>query len=222
MQVQNINSTSFNGGYKFIRMPKGTREELPDIIKKGKTIYENFEGKQSNVFMVTKDCFHDIVAAFVLKHNLNCKYYPDVKPEMNFKLGHPEKASEVIKNMTPVNIEFNDKLLTQIRTREINTKSNDYIRNILKALCIDETQCKTKMKKGAKIIDDNNGKNRVIISPPNELGIHYVRLEPKISTSDSAARRLAMTSSGEILKEFSVDNAMQFLKRFNDTLLNTN
>lgn len=200
MQIQNTDLTAFNGGYKFIRMPKTAREELPAIISKGKTIYENFEGKKGNVFMVTKAQFHDIVAAFIKKYKLNYRYYPEVKSEMAFKMGHPEKVSEIIKDMKPVEIVYSDKLEARMAHREqkqiVYKKSPVYTKMILSALKFDGNTEDVKTKNGVKIIMSKSGRQRIYISPPTREGVHYVRVEDLVSTPDSCTKRYRFASDG--------------------------
>ena len=92
MHIQTNYDTNFKGGYKFIRMPKAAREELNTLIPKGKTIYDGFEGKKTNVFLVTRNRYHNIVANFIKNHNLNYRYYPKVRAEFDFKLTDVNKV----------------------------------------------------------------------------------------------------------------------------------
>lgn len=224
MQIQNNNSTSFGYGYKFIRMPKEAREELPNIIQKGKTIYNQFEGKKNNSFLITKEHFHDIVAAFIRKHNLNYRFYPQVKPEMDFKLGHPEKVSEIIKDMQPAKINYTKELEQRMAERAVKQaiceKSPGYTKNISKTLGMELDLSTLKSKNGAKILDDKNKRNRIIISPPDKNDLHYVRVQQMVSMTDSEDRRYAMTSDGLIVRTYSdIDDIMVFNKLFNQTLI---
>ena len=220
MQIQNNNSTSFGYGYKFIRMPKAAKEDLPDIIKKGKTIYYGFEGKKSNVFLVTKDNFHDIVASFIKKYNLNYRFYPEVKSEMDFKIGHPEKLSEIIRDMNPSEINFTDELKRRIAVRtakqKIQEKSPEYTKNILNSLKIEPDLSTLQSKNGIKIIENVNKTERVLISPPDKNDIHYVKVQQLVSMTDCADKRYAMTSDGKIVKNYSdIDEILTFSKLFN-------
>ena len=227
MLIQRTNSTNFNGGYKFIRMPKEAREKLPDLIKKGKIIYDGFEGKKNNVFLITRDEHHDIVSVFIKNNNLNYRYYPNVNLSMVFPEKHPEKAEGIIKDMHPVEIEFTDsmeKRVSQKNRRNIVEKhGHEYVKNILDALHLKADVMKSrKQRDGVNVISDLSGMSRVYISPPDDKGIHYVKVEKLLSMSGNTTERYSFTFYGQKLDDsFSKtpDKMLEFKRLYENTLL---
>jgi hypothetical protein len=225
MQIQNINHTNFKGAYVFPGMPTPLKAELETIIPHGKVIYHNPHGK---MYLVTKNLniFKTKMAEFIKNNGLKCKYYPNIHTGMDFKLGHPEKLIEVLKNETPEEIVYDENLLNAIETKRrkehVKNNSSEYISNILNTLGFDIDRKTLKTKFGAKIFKNTNNTKNIVISPRDENKLHYVKVDSLVSDSNQDSRRMyAMTSEGKILRDYThdIDNWKTFHKKFNDTLI---
>ena len=225
MQIQNINSTNFTGGYKFIGMQPGVREELDNVVKKGKTIYDSYQGNPDDVFMVAKDRFHKAVLLFIKKHNLNCKYYPGVKSEMDFKPGHPEKLEQIVATQTPEDIvfdeELNEMLFEYQRRQAVSKRDNSYLSDILRILKLDIDESTHSVKRGVQIFQNKNHTQDIYVSPPDG-DVHYVKIFPKVSSSShDAAKRYAINLSNKVITDYTYNPAKwtEFNQKFSKTLI---
>ena len=215
MQIQNINNTNFQGGYKFIRMSKEAKEQLPLIVPKGKLVFDSFEGKKSNVFLVARDSFHTKIVNFIKENNLNYRYYPDIKT-YNVRYGQPEKVSEMIASMKPEKINFEEALknyhpVQEMRKAEVRAlkkrvkeQSSTYSKNIVKALGLDSNDMVVSTgARGITVIDNNAKTRRITISPPTTNNMHYVFVENKISSPPTT---FTNTLPSDILVALSIDS----------------
>jgi len=225
MQIQNINSTNFNGGYKFIGMSAEARAELGNVVKKGKTIYDSFQGNPNDVFMVAKDNFHKAILLFIQKHNLKCQYYPEVKSSMNFKLGHPEQLEQIIETQTPEEIVFDeetDKELSEYQRRTyVNQHEKDYLPNILDILKLDMDAGTCREKRGVKIFQNKNHTKDIYVSPPDKNNKHYVKVFSKVSSSDPNTVKLYEINLSPENKVVDYTNRFDKWSDFNRNFENT-
>lgn len=226
MQIQNISSTNFNGGYRFIGMSAEARAELGNVVKKGKTIYDSFQGNPNDVFMVAKDNFHNAILLFIQKHNLKCQYYPEVKSSMDFKLGYPEKLEQIIENQTPEEIVFDEgtikKLFEYQRRTYVNQHEKDYVPNILGILKLDMDTSTCREKRGVKIFQNKNHTKDIYVSPPDENGKHYVKVFSKVSSSsqDPAKFYEVNLSENKVIDYTNkIDKWSEFKQKFNESLI---
>lgn len=225
MQIGNDYNTNFKGGYKFIRMPKAARENLNTLIPKGKTIYDGFEGKKSNVFLIARDSHHNTVANFIKDNKLNYRYYPEIKAEMDFKLGHPEKASELIQTMTPETIDFEQVAIDsmpKVSKNSIKKQNKEQIENILDSLKLDMDKSTLKTKFGARIFQNGNHTKSICVSAPTSEQVRYVKINHLVSSSNQRSVEMyEMNADGKIIRDYTndIDNWGLFNKKFNETLV---
>ncbi len=64
MNIQNTNSVGFQGGYKFVGVPKVARSSFAKLPK-GKLVIGSFEGGKENFFVAARDNLHPQIANWV-------------------------------------------------------------------------------------------------------------------------------------------------------------
>ena len=231
MQVQNINGTTFQGGFRFRGMSEEARLSMTEALpKRGKQIFENFENN-GDVFLVVRDELDIKVAKFVNKliqagKNLIYEYYPEINTKCGLDCEEHEKLSNLLKNYTP---EANgiEKIVIKAEQREklnyIRQNSNKYTQNILNKLQVYSDNLVTKTKFGAKIIEDKTNDRTIIISPPDKDGFFYVRdIKRKSTSSNEFGGRYKMTFDGEYADKDTYNkfsNHALFTELFNKTLI---
>lgn len=228
MNINNINNTNFQGGFRFRNIPKEAKEALPDIAKRGKQIFYDFENI-GDVFLVARDNLDLRIAKFAKKHKLDCEYYPEINTNAIFRLDQPETLSNALKGKIVEGVNrvkkyrkishdpqkvVIDPANVKPAPQKINT---DFITNILNKLFISTEKIKVKDKYGAKIIEDTAGKRKIYISPADENNIHYVLVDS--TSADFLRERYAMNSDGEIVKRYSsLDDIKPFNEKYNSLL----
>jgi len=225
MQIQN-NNISFNGGYKFIKMPKEARTELERLVPKGKTVYDCFEDKPSNVFLVTRGRYHNIITGLIKNYNLNCRYYPEVKLDSGSVPKTQKEILKIIQKMQPKKIIFSNGLSDAIEHRaRVNfdiEHGREHLQNILNTLKLDMDESTYKVKYGAKIFKNSDHTKDIYVSALSRDRIHYVKINHLVSSSNQRSVEMyAMSPDGEILRNYTndIDNWATFNKKFNATLI---
>lgn len=218
MQVQN-NSINFKGGFLFRNMPTAAKEELPNLINKGKQIHYGFE-KPKNIFYIVKDSYDTTVKNFIKLHNLKFEYYPLINTANAAQEGHPEIVTNLIKDkkMKPIKT-FNEmeKLLIKERENRGWKNNNNDIPYIFDKLRIDINDFEVNYSKGARIITPKDKSCRITISPTSELGMTYVIIEPK--SLEQKVCRYILSPEYEILEEYNTpEGIILFQKMFKKTL----
>ena len=221
----NIQSTdiNFQGGFRFKNLPQEAKIKLPEISKRGKQIYENFE-TQNDVFLLIRDKYDKRVVDFIKEHNLNFEYTPLINTESKMDSEKPELLSQLIKDLKPKFVSTIDEV-NEIIAKRIKPKKNKVkqiieeepykkeISKILKSLCINDS-LKIKQIKGISIIEDSEFSRKIYITKPSEKNIHYVIVEP--FSKNKNTERYAMDSSGNILCRYkSPDGIKYFDTKFN-------
>lgn len=220
MRIDKTSQTNFQGGFRLMNLSPEVKNEVPNILKKHRQIFDNFE-RQNDVFITVRDEANYKVAKFIKEHKIDFEFYPTINTQSGLDNERPWELTNLIAitNYSPI------KTLNQYRKFEAKVKRENYIENnspiyinnILKALCIDNKHQITN-KKGAMVITDSEYGRDIIISPPSKLNIHYVKVVPK--SVDKIVERYAIDSDGNILSRYqSPDGIMKFNKNFNALLV---
>lgn len=220
MNIQNKPQLTFQGGFRLKNVSAETAEQIPNIAKRGKQIFNNFE-HDGDVFVVLRNELDKKMAAFVHENKLDFEYYKDINTKCHLDSEIPELLSQLIADIKEAPVTTHSQLKKIIREHKriqtIETNSPNYTDNILKTLCIDN-KFPVNSKKGAKIINDNEFKRKIYISPPSKEKIHYVIVQPE-SISQSA-ERYAIDSLGKIIERFNTpEKIKEFAKKFNAQLI---
>lgn len=213
MHIQQT-QTSFNGGFLFRNMPQEAKNKLPEITKKGKQIFDNFQTK-GDVFLVLRDQYDKKALGFIKEHKLQFEYYPEISTRSGLDSEEPEGLIKLLGKYkyTPINsIRGTQKVLSNRRKlNNIESTSPEYISKILRALCIDNPgSSETKLVKGASIVDDKEFSRKIIISPPSKHNIHFVCVEPY--SSNAPSKRYAIDSDGNILARYSTPEGIRMFQ----------
>ena len=105
MLINNLNSTSFLGGFRFKQMPIEAKNEFPNVIKKGRQIFYDFENK-GDVFILTRGEKDYAVIKFIRKNKLESVYYPELNTKMGMDDEKPEELSKLIEFKSSSNNNF--------------------------------------------------------------------------------------------------------------------
>lgn len=249
MQINNISNTNFQGSFLIKKATPEVKTTLPNLVKKGRLIFDNFAGKSNNVLMVTKDRYDNRVKDFLEGNNLKFEYFPQFNtlkcaeyigkeyklPELieNFRtengkrkqINLKDKAKHVIKvnsdgmisvtnieelndnnfissniekNVSKVNLEKNTATSYTVKDIDIKTtplkNSSELIQNIAKKHKIDPNAI-VKSVRGANVIDLRKKGLTILISKPDEKGLHYV----KVMTKGQESNRMVTDKNGKTL-----------------------
>lgn len=220
MYSNQISQTSFNGGFKLKNLSPETRAEIPNIIKKGRQIFNDF-GKEGDVFIVTRSEADKKVSKFISENKIDFEYYPSITTKSGLDDERPSELARLLASLEepPITTMAKMKRFFKKVSRQnyIETKSSEYTNKILSALCINKN-LPINMKKGAIVAVDKEFQRTIYISPPSKLNIHYVKVQP--DSVNKSAERFAIDSEGNILTRFDSPDAMKiFNERFNRLLL---
>lgn len=211
---------SFNGGFRLKNIPVEARAELPNVIKKGRQIFDNFE-KQGDTFLVVRDEANAKVAKFIREKNLDFEFYPSV----NTKCGLDDEKPWLLRrllttlNETPITTmsQLKKSFNKQKRTQYIESKCPEYTNKILKSLRINNENPQ-QIIKGSIVVTDKEFARKVYISPPSKLNIHYVKVKP--DSLNLSSERYAIDSNGNILARFESPDAIKiFNERYNKLVI---
>lgn len=184
-----------------------TRKCLEELIGPHKRqIFDAFSGKDKQVMYVMKNSKDYDVAHFVIKNDLNFKYYPEVSTKFQFEPDKPQDVISYIKTQHPKLIQKPYELLEYIKAHRENCRAQkdshlSIADKILNVLCYDKNAGKKEKLSNASVvfIDKNTG-DRVVISPKSALGTRFVCVTPKRDYEE--IKRLAFDENGNILKTF--------------------
>ena len=229
MQVQNSTNINFQGGFRFRTMKTSAKTELPNLFKRGKQIFYDFENK-GDVFLLTRLDKDYHVARFIKKHKLKFEYYPELSTttrQLDSEIHEP--LTEMINELKPKKITSFDEMICSIKERlraeniaksglrpgidpeRITTDSK-----ILSELGINVQNAKHSVKDGLHMITGKNGE-KALVSAPSRNGFRYVMYQPK--SIEEEVRRYAVASDGMVIAEFKTPNEIaQFKRNINATL----
>lgn len=218
MLINNLNSTSFSGGFRFKQMPIEAKYELPNVIKKGRQIFYDFENK-GDVFMLTRGEKDYAVIKFIRKNKLESVYYPELNTKMGMDDEKPEELSKLIESLKPQAITT---LAQMNKTRplspdSININEKNDLLKILKNFNMDLNDYKLAENKGTLTLLSIDDSKKIRISPKSINGFRYVMIEPK--SLEENVLRYAIDPSGEIIAEYRTpDEIRQFKTNFSNTI----
>lgn len=217
MQINNISQNSFNGGFRFINMPTEARNKLPNIMNKGKTIFDNFE-KKGEVFLIARDSYDGAIANFIKENKLNFEYYPSINTNLGilYKEERLTNALAKIKEPPIKTLAGLRECIEQRGVQSIYEKTPEHIKNILKTLCIDNKH-PIQDYKGCNRIIDREFNRTIYISPASKFNMHYVKIQP--NSKNQTAERYLMDQKGNVMARFKTPEQMlEFDKRFSALL----
>ena len=220
MQINNVSNTNFQGGFRLINVSPKVKNELPNVIKKHRQIFDNFE-KQGDVFITVRDEANKKIIKFIKDNKIDFEFYPTINTKSGLDNEKPSELTNLIEQIKDVPI----KTMTQFRKytdamhrkHYIKKHAPEYTDKILKALCIDNKH-PVKEVKGAIIVSDKEFNREILISPPSKYNIHYVKVVPK--GVDGMVERYAIDTDGNILSRYQSPNGMKmFNNKFNSLLI---
>ena len=223
MQVNSSTNTSFQGGFRFRNMKPSAKIELPQIFKRGKQIFYDFEQK-GDVFLLTRPEKDYDVAKFIRKHRLNFEYYPELSTktrELDAEIHEP--LTEMLNELKPEKItDFQDMMLTiknKLRAENLaklglkpglTPARIEEDSRILASVGINMPQAKHSIKEGLHMITNPNG-GKAFVSAPSKNGFRYVMYQPK--SLEEEVRRYAVASDGMVIAEFRTPTEIAQFKR---------
>lgn len=221
MEINNTYNTSFKGGFRFPNMPQEAKEKLPELIRKRKQIFDNFE-KEGDVFYLVRDSWDKRVMRFIQEHKLKFEYYPQISTKSGLDTEEPEGLTKLLKKLKPKPVttitQLRKAISTNIQASLVKSPEEENIKRIFDALRLDFENYKSSTSlNGCIVLTDIESGKRIHISPASKNGINYVLVEPK--SLDLCVERYAIAEDGQILAEYKTpDGIRQFKKNFNDTL----
>ena len=230
MQIQHTSNTNFQGGFRFVNMKTTAREQLPNIFKKGKQIFYDFERK-GDVFLLTRPEKDYAVAKFIDKHNLKFEYYPEISTTtraLDCEIHEP--LTEMLEELNPKVITSKKDMFASIKanlkevslanktlTSAIEPSTLEVDSSILSKLGIDIENSTHEVKDGLHIISGNGVREKAFVTPPSKNGFKYVMYVPESYEQD--VKRYAVTSEGAVLAEFNTPTEiLQFKRNVSATL----
>ena len=96
MIINNNSQINFCGGYRFRNMPIEARTKIPEISKKWKQVFYDFENV-GDVFLVTRDKINTKVVKFIKKNKLKFEYYPEISTQCGLDEEKPDLLSKLLK-----------------------------------------------------------------------------------------------------------------------------
>lgn len=219
MNITN-NNLNFNGGFRFRNMPLETKNKLPDLSKKGKQIFYDFENK-GDVFLVVKDEINYKVANFIKENKLEFEFYPQINTKCGLDNEKPEGLQALLNKseIKPLNTktQLAKNITKQKLLNKVTINSPIYVPNILKGLLVD-SNLNIKLKNGVTILDNKEFERKIYISRPLKADRYLVLIEPYSSAKPS--ERLLVNENGKILKKYSSpDEIHKFYTDFKKTSL---
>lgn len=213
MNINDTNKINFNGGFRFVNMSAENRAKLPQLINKGKAIFDDF-GKQGDVFLVTRETHDEKVLQFIKENKLNFEFYPSINTNLMVQ-NQPLKLKKIlddIKDSPAKKITEAREAIKNRTIKNIQEKSPEHVTNILRELCIDNKYPIVKAQGFEKIIDKELERT-IYISKPSKFGMRYVKIMPNNKNKESS--RYMMDDSGYIHAKFNTPDAIRtFETRF--------
>lgn len=216
----NISSTNFKGTFlvNYKNTLPGMRKALEEKAgKHGKIIFENFEGKDSVLYVLRNSKDYD-VANFIKKNELRFKYMPEIDTKLQFESDAPEKVEEYISKYKPKVIRKISEMIDFVtnnrqKNKAIKDSHISFYDKILTNLKINIVGQKQKNSKGIMTIKDDKG-GFVCISPKSKNGFSYVYSKPSNSYDD--IMRYAIDENGNVVRTFQDPDAItKFSENFN-------
>lgn len=231
MQIQNSSNINFQGGFRFPNMKTTAKNQLPELFKKGKQIFYDFE-KKGDVFLLTRPEKDYIVAKFISKHKLKFEYYPEISTTtraLDSEIHEP--LTNMLNELKPKKITNEKEMMGSIKERHKSANLEKSIKipavsperleadnRVLTKLGIDIPEAKHSMTDNVHTIVSKQSGEKVLISASSKNGFKYVMYTPK--SIEEPVRRYAVTSDGMILAEFNTPTEIvQFKRNLNATIV---
>lgn len=99
MQIDNISNTNFQGSFLIKKATPEVKTTLPNIVKSGRIIFDNFGGNRNNILMVVKDKHDNKIREFLEGCNLKFEFFPQFNTyKCASYMGKEHKLPELIEN----------------------------------------------------------------------------------------------------------------------------
>lgn len=211
------NNISFNGAFLIKKPTQQIKEDILGVLGKRRQIMHNFNS-YGDSFYVVRDSKDKGIANFIIKNNLDFKYYPGLNTKSGFDAQLYNEAKEIIKKSDSKVItsqvqlkKFFEKSLIRKAKKEDNGQA--LIQKTLQAINLNSNEYQLSTEKGYTIVRNKEGQSAALISPPAKFGITYAYVFPK-NTSDEPLR-CAIDYEGNIIYKFTgISEALRFKKNF--------
>ena len=95
MQINNLSSTNFQGGFRLQNLSPEVQAKVPNIVNKHRQIFNNFE-RQGDIFLSVRDGADFKVANFIKKHKIAFEYYPNINTKSKLDNERPWELTNLI------------------------------------------------------------------------------------------------------------------------------
>ena len=216
MQINKNSNTNFTGTFILKTKNKQIKNEIPNIIKKGRQIFYDIK-KDGDVVLVTKDKYDYRVKNFIEASSgkLKFEYFPEISTSSGLDEQIPSKLKNlleiknncVINNMKTLNRFLNEKKLHL-------SKQSEYLYNAVDTLRLYIEDAKIVINEKGLFEIRDNVKNRTIKSTGFNNGAAYVHIIPDSPAQES--KRFMIGKNGkELIKEYNTPkDIFDFLKIF--------
>ena len=227
MQVnQYNNSPQFKGSFliNYKKALPEMRNAFENVLGAHKgLIYDNYNGKEHQVMYVVKNSKDFDAANFIIKNELNFRYYPDVSTKQQFWIDKPQEVVDYIKKTKAKLIQRHNELGEYVakyreNCRQIKDSHLSVVDKILGALHFNK-DCGKKAKdcRAITTFTENGTGNKVFVSPKNKNGTFFVLVNP--NNGYDKVCRYAFDEKGNLLKTFEPPNGIKLFKeKFNEAI----
>lgn len=213
------NNTNFTG--TFILQPRNlkTKEEIPNIIKKGRQIFHNIK-YYGDVTIVTKDKYDHKVRDFIKSTHTKFEYFPEISTKSGLDSQNSYGLQQLlfVKNNCMIN---NLKTLdTFLKKHTPLSKQIEYIRNSLDTLNLNIEMPEIKIDKNNLFVIRDEAKKRTIKSTGFNDGDSFIHVIPDSKLEETKKCRLVQNGK-RVDKEYKTpDEILYFLKMFKKAIDN--
>ena len=219
MEINSISNTSFNGAFRLKGMTPEVKKQVPDIIKKGRQIFENFENT-GDTFIACRDKLDYKIFKFAHANKVDFDYYPQINTQSGLDTDFPELVTEKLKGLKPAPSKNQAAQIIRAKSKLYKTQKNADldIKKILTTLCMEPEGKEISMVKGAQVIKDEEFARKVIISPVGKGKVRYVSVVP--DSPNETIKRYAFDFNGNIISTYQTpDGIKYFNKAFKEALI---
>lgn len=210
MEIKNINSPQFQGSFliNYKKALPEVKEGLEKVIGKNhKQVFRDFKGDKDKVLYVLRDTKDAKVANYIVKNEINFRYYPEVDTKCRFDEQKPELVIEYFKKFAPKMYKNPEEMILYLegKGKPVGNNSEKYkskpITNILHTLKLSKKEGQKNVSdKGVTTFIDNETGITLVISPPTKFGTRFVHETP--NKDYESVKRYAFDEKGNILKTF--------------------
>lgn len=224
MQVQNSNNINFQGGFRFPNMKTTAKNQLPNVFKKGKQIFYDFE-KKGDVFLLTRPEKDYAIAKFIQKNKLKFEYYPELSTttrSLDCEIHEP--LTEMLNELNPKKITSEKEMMETLKAKaraenealqqalpKISPERIEEDARILAGLGISIKDAKHEIKDGLHTLKSTTTNEKAFVSAPSKNGFRYIMYVP--ASLEEEVKRYAVASDGMILATFETPTEITQFKR---------